>query len=114
MFARLLDPLSSLIYPQECRVCHGLVESRENGAACAACWSETRLLTGQEMLCARCGAYLGERYAPVPVHCRKCDDHVYEHATACGIYEKALAASVLALKETPVLPDRLSKIIGET
>jgi ComF family protein len=37
----------------------------------------------------------------VNVLCRKCDDHHYDAAFACGLYEKALAASVLGLKETP-------------
>ena len=111
MLSRLLDPLTSLVYPQECRVCHEIVDSRDDGVACASCWNDTRLLSGNEMLCTRCGAYLGEKAAPISVHCRKCDDHVYEKAIACGIYEKALAASILALKESPRISRRLTTVV---
>jgi ComF family protein len=66
------------------------------------------------MLCERCGAFFGENAGPMPVYCRKCDDHVYDKAAALGIYEKALAATVLQLKRTPSVPGRLNALIKTT
>lgn len=63
------------------------------------------------MLCAKCGAYFGEKSAPVNVFCRKCDDYFFDKAFALGIYEKALAASIISLKNSPHLPTRISQLI---
>lgn len=62
------------------------------------------------MLCGRCGALLGEKAAPMPVFCRKCDDYHFERAFAAGVYEKALAAEIIALKAA----DHLSPAIKST
>ena len=111
MLARLQDSLISIIYPQECRVCAGEVEQRSDGVACAQCWAATRIFGGSEILCQKCGAYLGEQAAPVAVSCHRCDEHHYDKAIAAGIYEKALAASIVELKAAPGLPKRLRAII---
>ena len=111
MLARLQDSLISIIYPQECRVCSGEVEHRSDGVACSQCWGATRIFTGSEMLCQKCGAYLGEQAAPVAVFCHKCDEHHYDRASAAGIYETALAASIVQLKAAPGLPKRPRSII---
>src|SRR6186997_2611237 len=111
MFKALQNSLSSVIYPQECAVCGRHVDSLADGVSCSGCWRETRFFKGNEMLCDRCGAYFGEQAAPTPVHCRKCDDHLYDKAVAAGIYEKALAASVRHLKSTPSLPERVKTFI---
>lgn len=63
------------------------------------------------MLCGKCGAYFGKRLAAVVRFCRKCDEHFYDRAFALGIYEKALAASVIALKNSPLIPRRISNFI---
>ena len=107
MILSFRDSLFSLLYPQQCRVCCSQVESHGDGVACAACWASTRLFNGSEMLCDKCGAYLGDRAAPIPVLCRKCDDHHYERATAAGVYENALAATIVSLKNTPTFTRRL-------
>jgi ComF family protein len=111
VLAHVTDPLLSLIYPQECTVCHENVEKRSDGAACAKCWDETRIFDGSEMLCGKCGAYFGEKAAPVDVFCKKCDDYFFDKAFALGIYEKALAASIISLKNSPHLPIRISKLL---
>ncbi len=111
MLAAVTDPLLSLIYPQKCNVCHDNVERRFDGAACAKCWSETRIFTGAEMLCGKCGAYFGEKRAPVDVFCRKCDDYFFDKAFALGIYEKALAAAIISLKTSPHLSARISRLL---
>ena len=84
MFKALRNSLLSLIYPQECRVCAGHVESLGDGVACRACWSATRIFTGDEMLCDKCGAFLGDKAAAVAVRCHKCDEQVYDKAAAVG------------------------------
>ncbi|MEO6050614.1 MAG: ComF family protein [Pyrinomonadaceae bacterium] len=108
MLKALQNSLLSLIYPQECRVCSSNVDSRDDGVACAACWSDTRIFSGSEMLCAKCGSFFGVEAAPVSVFCHKCDEHHYDHAVAAGVYEKALAASIIHLKTAPVMPIRLN------
>lgn len=111
MLKALRNSLFSLIYPQQCRTCGSQVESYADGVACGACWAATRLFDGSEMLCDKCGAFFGDSKAPVPVFCHRCDDHHYDRATAVGIYEKGLAASILHLKTVPSLPERLKAII---
>ena len=111
MIEAVTDPLLSLFYPQQCRVCRGPVNRRADGVSCAECWKATLLFDGSEMRCAKCGLLLGPLAAPVPVSCHKCDDHHYDRAHALGVYEKGLAASVLELKKTPRVPARLREMI---
>lgn len=94
-------------------MCRRQVEDLNDGAACGECWEETRIFSGSEMLCHKCGAFFGDGAAPVPVFCHKCDDHVYNKAVAAGIYEKALAAAIITLKTEPKLSVRMRSIIGE-
>lgn len=63
------------------------------------------------MLCDKCGAYFGENAAPARVFCRKCDEYFFDRAFALGIYEKALATSIISLKNSPHLPTRISQLI---
>ena len=112
MFRVLQNSVLSIVYPQECAACPRQVENIEDGVACSECWTATRLFHGTEMLCHKCGAYFDEVAAPVPVYCRKCDDHFYTKAVALGVYEKALSASIISLKSSPVLPKRLSTLIA--
>jgi len=104
MFEAFQNPLLSLVYPQECKVCSSEVASRDLGVACADCWASTRIFNGKEMLCGKCGAFFGEDSSPVFVNCRQCDGHEYGRAVALGVYEKALAATIVNLKASPVCP----------
>ncbi|MBP6004241.1 MAG: ComF family protein [Pyrinomonadaceae bacterium] len=63
------------------------------------------------MLCEKCGAFFGDKKAPVAVRCHKCDDHHYQHAVAAAIYEKAISASVISLKSTPKIGRRINDIL---
>ncbi len=108
MFRLLLDPLLSLLYPQECEVCHAKVERRDDGVACSECWAATRLFTGDEVLCHKCGSFLKGSGSQTGVSCHQCDDHLYDYAAAAGIYEKAIAASIVHLKHTPFLARRVA------
>ena len=107
MWRTLSDPILSLIYPQECAVCHDEVESSSDGIACASCWESTRVFNGSETLCSKCGAFLFEAERPEPVFCRECREHDYDTASSAGLYERALSASVLRLKRIPHVAPRL-------
>jgi len=112
MFKVLHNSLFSLLYPQDCRVCSCHIEDVDDGAACARCWAETRLFTGSELLCAKCGAFFHETADRVEVYCRKCDDHFYDKAAAVGVYEKAVAATIIKLKTEPVLDGRARRSLA--
>lgn len=111
MFDHLKNSLLTIAFPVECRVCGTEVTDTNDGVACSDCWSTTRIFSGDEMLCTKCGAFFGPRSAPVDVRCHQCDDHDYESASALGIYEKALAASILRLKNAPIIPNRLTELL---
>jgi ComF family protein len=110
MFKAVTDSLLSLIYPQTCRLCLNSVDHADDGVVCGECWDATRIFRGAETLCARCGLFLGESDRPVETFCRKCDDHLYDSACAVGVYDKALAASVIELKRIPHISPRLQKL----
>src|SRR5689334_18707739 len=103
MLGGLLSSLLTVVYPRECRVCKGSVENHADGVACSACWADTRIFTGQEALCNKCGAFLSETGGRAASFCGDCGDHFYDQAAAAGIYEKALAASVINLKKVPFI-----------
>ncbi len=92
-------------------MCAAEIIGRDGGVACSECWASARLISGGEMLCARCGALLGEKAAPVPVYCRQCDDHHYDSATAAAVYEGAVAGSIVRLKKVRQFPPRLKRIV---
>lgn len=106
MFRALRDSLLSIVLPQECSVCSGPVESHDDGVACSRCWSETRLFDGSQLLCVKCGAFFGKTAIDSAARCHQCDDHHYDQARAAGVYEKALAATIINLKSDPVLSRR--------
>lgn len=115
MLKILPESILSLVYPQECGVCHDEVESPDDGIACSGCWARTRIFDGTETLCNKCGAFLfGAGCSRDGARCRKCDEHHYERAFAVGIYEHALSTSVLHLKRTPHLSGRLKTLLVNT
>ena len=107
------DSLLSVIYPQECRVCGGEVGSSDDAVACTACWTATKIFTGNETLCDKCGAFLFEARSSRTIACRKCSEHEYDHALSIGSYEKALSAAILELKRVPHLSGRVKRSLGE-
>lgn len=113
MLRTVRNSLLSLIYPQECRVCSGIVKDHDDGVACRECWDATRIFNGSEMLCDKCGAFFGEKAPFVKVFCHQCDEHHYDKAAAVGIYEKALAASIVNLKKVPVVPKHLQSKVAD-
>jgi ComF family protein len=113
----LYDAALALLYPQSCAVCGSSVEARADGVACASCWRETRIFNGQDTLCWKCGAP-SQAILPVDKHsdvrCHRCDEESFDAARACGLYEGALRASVLALKRETHVPSRLAQLLYET
>lgn len=105
----LYDALLTVAYPQVCRVCGGSVEERRLGVACRACWEKTRVFTGAETICWKCGALSLGIDLPAElkeeihggIRCRRCDSQSFTAARAVGVYENALRASVLSLKRQP-------------
>ncbi len=106
MFKTARNALLSLISPQECQVCYGHIGNPDAGVACDECWSKTRIFDSRHVLCSKCGAYIDDSGRASEVRCHKCDDHHYDRAVAVGVYEKALAATVISLKSTPFVPRR--------
>ncbi|HEX7996777.1 MAG TPA: ComF family protein [Pyrinomonadaceae bacterium] len=113
----LYDATLALLYPQSCAVCGGSVETRADGNVCAACWAQTRIFSENDTLCWKCGALALGSVAEErrkEVRCRRCDDENFTAARACGAYEGALRASVLALKHEPNVSRRLAGLLFET
>ncbi len=108
MLESIYESLLTLFYPQNCHICYNSVERSADGVACCECWDKVRLFSGSEVLCKKCGAFLRESGVPGEAACGKCDDHHYDSALAIGIYEHALAASVLHLKKNPFICSSLS------
>ena len=113
----LYDATLALVYPQACAVCGGSVESRHDGVACAACWRATRLFSEDDTLCWKCGAFTPAKVSDdrrKSIRCRQCDEDGFTAARACGFYEGALRASVLALKREPHVATRLARLMFAT
>jgi ComF family protein len=98
MFSSLYDPLLTLAFPHGCAVCGDSVERSADLPACGKCWDKTRIFTGDESLCAKCGAFLSPSGGSRENQCGSCSTHEYERAAAAGVYEGALAAAVVRLK----------------
>jgi competence protein ComFC len=110
----LPDPILSVLYPQACHLCGHSVETRFDGIACQACWQRTRIFDGSETLCDKCCAYLSEeRRSDAITVCHRCDDDHFNRARAVGVYEGALYASIIHLKEKPFLAPRLQTLLSD-
>ena len=112
----LYDAALALLFPQPCAACGGSVEARAGAPACAGCWARTRVFTGGETLCWKCGELAPGEVAPEKrsrVRCRRCDAEEFTAARAVGVYEGALRASVLALKREPHVSTRLARLLAE-
>lgn len=113
-FSVLHDAFLSLVYPQACHICDKNVESKADGFVCETCWRETHVFSNSEIVCSKCSVFLKKGIPTAETFCRRCDADEYDSARAVGLYESALAASVLILKKDPFLPKRLQKLLIET
>lgn len=110
------DAALALLYPRECQACGSSVEAHADGAACAGCWAGTRIFSGDDRLCARCGALsagaLETEGKPEEVRwCRRCRQESFTAARAVGVYEGALRTSIIALKREPFVAERLAVLL---
>jgi competence protein ComFC len=110
MFKTIYDSLLTLAYPQICQVCSNSVEMSADGVVCRKCWQKTRLFSGNETLCAKCSAFLQEKPSNFQTFCHACDAHFYDTARSVGLYENALAASILYLKREPYIAETLKNL----
>jgi len=111
MLQKIYDSLLTLVYPQSCHVCNGSVENSADGVVCRKCWRKTRMFEGNETLCAKCSAFLQEKPSNSQTFCHLCDEHFYDSARGVGLYENALAASVLYLKREPFVARNLQDLL---
>ncbi|MGH9949126.1 MAG: ComF family protein [Pyrinomonadaceae bacterium] len=114
MFSTVTDKLRALLFPQACLVCRVNQSKFFDGNACSGCWSQTRLFTGEEAICEKCGLLLGQAKLNRTTNCWQCDGHFYEKARACGIYSQALTAEIVGLKTTPKLNCRTRELLHNT
>lgn len=106
---RCCEGLLAVLLPSSCACCSNPVEALEDGVACAYCWEASRIPDFRRA-CQRCG-HPYPRQLPV---CDLCRHLSFKCARHCGGYEGALRASILKLKTTPHLPNRLSRLLVET
>ena len=110
----LYDAALALLFPQNCAVCGESVEKRADGVACQACWHKTRLFAEEDLICWKCGVLAPGRVPEEKrreVRCRRCEVEHFTAARACGAYEGALRAAVLALKREPHVAARLAHLL---
>ena len=110
----IYDAILTLAYPQACTICGNSVEQRKYGVACEACWKATRIFTGAETICWKCGAPAvvdAISSTPDQVRCRGCDLQSFTAARAIGLYEGALRESVLLLKRQPNVSQHLETLL---
>ncbi|HEY0427911.1 MAG TPA: ComF family protein [Pyrinomonadaceae bacterium] len=110
MLRKIYDSLLTVVYPQACALCENSVENSADGVACRNCWKKSRIFSGAETLCRKCGAFLQEKPSDFEAFCHACDDHAYDAASAVGIYEHALSASILHLKTESFVPKNLRQL----
>jgi len=106
----LCDALLATAYPQSCAICSASVEQRKFGVVCERCWRQTRIFTGSERLCWKCGSFLDDEVLPISpedVRCGRCETQCFDAARAVGPYKGALRESVLELKRQPHLAPQL-------
>ena len=110
------DSLLAVVYPHACAVCGESVESRKFGVACERCWKKTHLFTERDTFCWKCGLPSVGNVAAEKreqVRCRRCDQQAFSVARACGVYEGALKASILALKREPHVCRQVVELLSD-
>lgn len=114
MLSAITNSLLSIAFPQHCHICDRPVDDRADGVACAPCWTATRIFGPDINACPKCGSLLPPARNSAETDCRDCVGHQYDASFWAGIYEHALAASVLELKRTPHLPARVRALLTNT
>ena len=112
----LYDAALALLYPQACEVCGASVEARAEDwfarLAGARRASSTQMNALLEMRRAQRWR-TSRRRKRMDVRCRRCDEDAFDGARACGVYQGALRASILALKREPHVAARIAQLLCE-
>src|SRR5262245_53062561 len=105
--ATLGDAAVATLYPGACRVCGAVIESWRDGVACSACWHEVEQEAAD--FCAKCWTPLvrAPRAEAGARACGRCDHFAFDVVRSCGPYRGAMRETVLRLKLTPHIPQRL-------
>jgi ComF family protein len=105
---RAADVLVTLLFPQGCHVCGGVVLRRADGVACTTCWDDPQVtpLYIERECCGRCGE-------PGAGRCLACAPVELTATRAAGAYAGALRAALLDLKRRPRACRRLAGLLAE-
>ncbi|MGB7068203.1 MAG: double zinc ribbon domain-containing protein [Pyrinomonadaceae bacterium] len=113
MLNGIRDALLAVAYPQACHICQNLVEKASDGIACSDCWTSAVMIADGE-LCFKCGLPIDGHHHRGPVSCGMCTNHKYDIARSAGVYEGAIAASILNLKRFPYISRTAGEIFTAT
>lgn len=109
-----VEPIISVMLPEQCRVCLARECDLAGGVVCEHCWQEAKVFTSETLLCAKCGIPLVEPSRLAKPVCGRCDKWSFDRAFACGVYHGAIAGTILTLKERPLVPPRMVRLINST
>ena len=116
MLRTAVNSLLAVLYPQKCYVCGAIAYDARRFPACDACWERTRLLAGRQPDCLKCGEVRdrSDTFQNIDTAtCGHCTNHSYDIARSAGVYEYALAASVIRLKTVPKLSQQVHTLLLE-
>lgn len=107
------DSIVTLVYPQDCAVCGGPVESGDDGMVCTRCWDDYEECLSDRIGCIRCGwPSSGVESAREPQdQCQHCRTLELDWFRCLGPYRGAIRAVVLSLKRQPYLPARVGHLL---
>jgi ComF family protein len=114
MLRTAVNSLLAVLYPQKCYVCGGIADDAHRLPACDACWQRTRLLARRQPDCVKCGEFRdrSDSFRNIDTAtCGHCTEHFYDIARSAGVYEYALAASVIRLKTVPKLSQQVHTLL---
>ena len=109
-----VEPIISVILPEQCRVCVARECGLASGVVCEHCWQNAQVFTSETPLCAKCGIPITAPSRQTKPVCGQCDKWSFDRAIACGVYHGALAGTIIALKERPLVPPRTVHLIHST
>ncbi len=112
---QISDALLATFFPASCQLCGQLVETKASGIVCQKCWNDY-LPFQLSKSCQKCGyPFLSLEIGNLPPKdCAYCRNTLFSLARSCGAYEGAMRASVLELKTSPYLSEKLFELIKNT
>lgn len=108
LLSPIRDAALTLFLPTLCHLCGALIDSWDDGIACADCWSTS--LWPSSSQCTRCGL---PPHSPFDDSCPLAGSLAFAEVRACGPYVGAWRESVLWLKSHPQLAPRISRSLRD-